>query len=263
MTTSADPTATTPPEPAPSPLATAINKHHQELHEKLTTFASDVDAGLDSPIEAERVVALNELTDFLTGELKPHAEGEERALYPAVDPLVAAHGSATATMRVDHEHIAQRIRRIGELAEGLREAPTPAARKPLAAEMRRQLTGLEAIFALHLEKEERVYLPLIERYVPPAEQERILDDVHGAPAIETTADGAVALDVRKLPPAQRHERVFAHFEALSAGESFVLINDHDPKPLYYQMSAEHPGILVWEYVEKGPSTWRVRIGKRA
>ena len=42
----------------------------------------------------------------------------------------------------------------------------------------------------------------------------------------------------------------------------MLINDHDPKPLYYQFAAEHAGEFVWEYSEKGPIDWRVRIGKR-
>ncbi|MHB1250237.1 MAG: DUF2249 domain-containing protein [Polaromonas sp.] len=41
------------------------------------------------------------------------------------------------------------------------------------------------------------------------------------------------------------------------------MNDHDPKPLYYQFDAEHPGEFTWDYLESGPETWRVRIGKIA
>ena len=69
------------------------------------------------------------------------------------------------------------------------------------------------------------------------------------------------LDVRTMPPARRHETIFARFEALGAGEWFELVNDHDPKPLYYQFQAEHPGAFTWEYVERGPEVWRVRIGR--
>lgn len=69
------------------------------------------------------------------------------------------------------------------------------------------------------------------------------------------------LDVRELPPAERHERIFQTYAALLAGESFVLVNDHDPKPLYYQFAAEEPGRFAWEYVESGPEVWRVRIGR--
>jgi uncharacterized protein (DUF2249 family) len=50
---------------------------------------------------------------------------------------------------------------------------------------------------------------------------------------------------------------------LEPGASFLLVNDHDPKPLYYQFAAEHAGEFTWEYLEKGPTDWRVRIGKTA
>jgi uncharacterized protein (DUF2249 family) len=48
---------------------------------------------------------------------------------------------------------------------------------------------------------------------------------------------------------------------LEAGESFILVNDHDPKPLYYQFQAERTGEFTWEYLEQGPAAWRVRIGR--
>lgn len=68
------------------------------------------------------------------------------------------------------------------------------------------------------------------------------------------------LDVRSLPPAQRHSAIFAQYRALSPGGGFMLINDHDPKPLKYQFEAEYPGQFSWDYLESGPKTWRVRIG---
>lgn len=69
------------------------------------------------------------------------------------------------------------------------------------------------------------------------------------------------LDVRTLAPAKRHETIFAAYDGLGAGGAFVLVNDHDPKPLYYQFEAEHPGTFSWDYLESGPRTWRVRIGR--
>lgn len=71
------------------------------------------------------------------------------------------------------------------------------------------------------------------------------------------------IDVRTLVPAQRHARIFQLVGALAAGDSFVLINDHDPKPLYYQLEAEHPGAFSWTYLEQGPQVWRVSIGRPA
>ncbi|GAA6731424.1 MULTISPECIES: DUF2249 domain-containing protein [Thermus] len=70
------------------------------------------------------------------------------------------------------------------------------------------------------------------------------------------------LDVRSIPPRERHPRIFGVFDGLAPGESFVLVNDHDPKPLYYQFQAERPGAFAWEYLEAGPEVWRVRITRR-
>ena len=79
----------------------------------------------------------------------------------------------------------------------------------------------------------------------------------------TMASTDQQLDVRAEPPARRHQLIFDTYEQLAPGGAFVLVNDHDPKPLYYQFAAEHPGRFSWEYLEQGPDTWRVRIGRAA
>jgi uncharacterized protein (DUF2249 family) len=71
------------------------------------------------------------------------------------------------------------------------------------------------------------------------------------------------VDVRAIPPAQRHPLIFGAFHELAPGEGFVLVNDHDPKPLYYQFKFEQEGLFTWEYLAQGPSEWRVRIGRVA
>jgi uncharacterized protein (DUF2249 family) len=69
------------------------------------------------------------------------------------------------------------------------------------------------------------------------------------------------LDVREIPHARRHTLIFETFDALEPGSGFELVNDHDPKPLYYQLAAEQAGTFSWDYLEQGPETWRVRIGR--
>lgn len=69
------------------------------------------------------------------------------------------------------------------------------------------------------------------------------------------------LDVRPIPPREKHSTIFQTFDALGTGESFVLINDHDPRPLRYQFDAEHAGRFGWQYLEQGPEVWRVQISK--
>ncbi|MGH7080692.1 MAG: DUF2249 domain-containing protein [Acetobacteraceae bacterium] len=69
------------------------------------------------------------------------------------------------------------------------------------------------------------------------------------------------LDVRRLVPAQRHHQIFETWGKLAPGARFTLVNDHDPKPLYYQFDAEHHGQFSWHYLEQGPEVWRVEIGR--
>ncbi len=71
------------------------------------------------------------------------------------------------------------------------------------------------------------------------------------------------IDVREITPRERHPLIFQTFDDLKPGESFQLVNDHDPKPLYYQFMAERQGQVGWEYLEEGPETWRVRISRTA
>ncbi len=80
-------------------------------------------------------------------------------------------------------------------------------------------------------------------------------------AIEKTE--AITLDVREIPPRERHPLIFGTFERLLPGQALRLVNDHDPKPLYYQFAAEQPGKVGWEYLEQGPDVWQVRITKLA
>jgi uncharacterized protein (DUF2249 family) len=69
------------------------------------------------------------------------------------------------------------------------------------------------------------------------------------------------LDVREIPPTERHPMIFRRFAALPEGEAFILINDHDPRPLYFQLNLEYNGQIGWDYLEQGPIVWRVRISR--
>lgn len=75
----------------------------------------------------------------------------------------------------------------------------------------------------------------------------------------TATASSSRLDVRELAPRDRHPLIFSTFGALPIGQAMELINDHDPKPLYYQFQAEMPGAFSWDYLEDGPDTWRVAI----
>ena len=69
------------------------------------------------------------------------------------------------------------------------------------------------------------------------------------------------IDVTILEPRMKHPAIFKKFDEISEGESFVIFNDHDPKPLYYQLVGERGNIFSWEYIENGPNNWLVKIQK--
>lgn len=71
------------------------------------------------------------------------------------------------------------------------------------------------------------------------------------------------LDVRVIPPRDKHPTIFRTFEELTVGTSFDLLNDHDPFPLRYQFEAQRAGEYEWTYIESGPQVWRVRIARIA
>ena len=206
--------------------AEAIRQHHRALYDQLAALLAE-DGTVTDP---DRFVR------FLHQELLPHADEEERELYDRIEPSIPP-GQRTLTMRLDHAAIRRSADELRALVARLATASTEE-RQPLEQQLRRRAIELAAIVRLHLDKEEQVYLPLYEQLTSETE-----------------------LDVRDVPPPQRHPLIFRTFEALAPGQAFVLVNDHDPKPLFYQFQAERAGQFTWDYLERGPQVWRVRIGK--
>ncbi len=200
---------------------------------------------------------LNALIALLEGELLEHARAERDHLYPTIDEVVQKHGRATATMDIDHEAIEKRVHDVTVAVERLRVASGRQERADAKRLLREALLRLEALLGVHMEKEERVYLPLLEAHLGTEEQRALLRRLdEETPA---TPSGEPTLDVRSIPHAVRHEEIFARFARLPVDDAFVLVNDHDPRPLAYEFSERHPSAFRWEDVERGPLVWRVRI----
>jgi uncharacterized protein (DUF2249 family) len=69
------------------------------------------------------------------------------------------------------------------------------------------------------------------------------------------------VNATEYPPQIKHKVIFETFDALNPGEAMLLINDHDPKPLFFQFQIERPNQFTWDYLEQGPETFRVKIGR--
>ena len=70
---------------------------------------------------------------------------------------------------------------------------------------------------------------------------------------------ASRIDVRAIAPRERHPLIFSTFDSLAEGQAMELVNDHDPRPLYFQFNARMPGQFAWDDLERGPEVWRVAI----
>ena len=69
------------------------------------------------------------------------------------------------------------------------------------------------------------------------------------------------IDVRLLPPQERHPKIFAMLEALTPKTGMLLISDHDPVPLRRHIALHFSGMFEWLALEEGPDVWRAEIRK--
>jgi uncharacterized protein (DUF2249 family) len=69
----------------------------------------------------------------------------------------------------------------------------------------------------------------------------------------------IVLDLRTIPPRERHALIFGRFDSLGAGQALQLVNDHNPQPLRYQFEDRSSGQFEWTVLESGPQVWRIQI----
>lgn len=69
------------------------------------------------------------------------------------------------------------------------------------------------------------------------------------------------MDVRAIPCSIKHGAILRVWRELPVGDHFILRNGHDPVPLRYQIEAEFPGALRWEYVAVAPDDVSVKLTK--
>jgi hemerythrin-like domain-containing protein len=137
----------------------ALCVQHSRLKERLAQVQALAGALRSSEPEAA-AAAMKEVLRFLESEVRPHAEWEERVLYPLLDRRLGRARTFTATLRYEHRVI---DRWVTDLArEAARQTPDLVA---FARRTDKVLGLLEA----HFEAEEEVLPPALEG-IPLAEQ---------------------------------------------------------------------------------------------
>jgi uncharacterized protein (DUF2249 family) len=126
--------------------------------------------------------------------------------------------------------------------------------------MRIAAAGWSALWTSFPDEAERING--VMHYLARLEQQLATQDDQAQPGASVPTDDRV-IDIRSETPKRRHEIIFDTFDALPPGSAYVIVNDHDPKPLWYQFAAEHAGEFIWDALEEGPEVWRVRIGRVA
>lgn len=70
------------------------------------------------------------------------------------------------------------------------------------------------------------------------------------------------LDMTRIEPGRKYSTIFQYFDDLKEGESLIVNNDRDAKPLHYQLLAERGNIFNMEYLVQGPDVFKVKITKK-
>ena len=114
--------------------------------------------------------------DFLAGHLLPHATAEEAALYPVVARTMGST-DATKTMQMDHTEVHRLTEELGRVRNALGGAAPSDAQ---SSELRALLYGLYTLVSVHFEKEEQVYLPLLDANLGEAEAAAMFEAMESA-----------------------------------------------------------------------------------
>ena len=193
---------------------------------------------------ADRQAAQASLQEFCADRILRHLSAADQALYAPAAGAGPTRLLVTA-LRIQHRIIAHDISDLG----------TASTADQTRAAARSLVTMLESC----LEIQKSVLLPALAE-LPGADLPSLTQDM-GTLLEGKHLEKPDELDVREIPHGRRHPRIFGTYARLGEGESFVLVNNHDPKPLRREFDTAFPGQYAWDYLEQGPARWRVRIGR--
>lgn len=238
-----------------------VNEHHAYVRESLPVlraFTQKV-ARVHGAARPE-LVEIAGLVEEVALDLEAHLASEEEVVFPRIKALAAGdpNGSGRTLrelideMEGEHDRAGELMREIRRLSSGY--VPPEGACNTYRAAFAK-LEEFEDDLHRHVHLENNVLFPKALALEAPTSSEAV------PPSATAPAPSAKVLDVRVIPPPQKHPAIFTAFDALDAGDHFVLVNDHDPVPLRYQFEFTRSGQIGWEYLEQGPELWRVRISK--
>ncbi len=245
---------------APHPVHTLMEEH-KVIVQSLNELGSLVQELKGKGDFAEMGAALERLKDISHHlvEAENHHLREEEVLFPLLEKHDVVE--PPAIMKMDHVEFRKRKRELYQLTHNHEDYGFQEFRQrvvELGEYLNRELGS-------HIFKEDNILYQIALQVLSSEEWEavKIGCDKIGyccfTPQDQPRNDQVIELDLRPLPPFQRHEKIFAVWNSLQPGQALRLVNDHDPKPLRYQFEAEFPGRHTWEYEQSEPRDWAVKI----
>lgn len=156
-------------------LTQPLRDEHKELLPQVEVLRSVADSIGEVSLDSLRR-GIDQAHEFLAHHLIPHAEAEDRALYPVVGRVMGAP-AATATMSRDHVEVGRLTAELASLRSELAGAILSAEE---AASLRGVLYGLYALVKLHFAKEEEIYLPILDARLTPDEAHEMFEAMEAA-----------------------------------------------------------------------------------
>ena len=194
-------------------------------------------------------------------EAESHHQREEDSLFPRLEKHDITE--PPAIMKMDHVEFRKRKKELYQLARNPRDYDFDEFQKKIIELGEYLSRELES----HIFKEDNILYQIGLQVLSPEEWEAAKKECDKigyccfTPEDQKKEKEIVELDLRPMPPSERHEKIFQTWDVLKPGETLRIINDHDPKPLHYQYEAEYKNQYEWEYEQSGPKDWMIKIKK--
>ncbi|MBI2852800.1 MAG: DUF438 domain-containing protein [Chloroflexi bacterium] len=248
---------------APHPVHTLMEEHKiiigqlkemDSVIEKLKDTKSLEGLGAD-------IERLKDISHHLV-EAENHHKREEDVLFPMLEKHKIEE--PPTIMRMDHVEFRKRKQELFKVTHNPQDYSFDEFKgkvTELGGYLSQQLEG-------HIFKEDNILYQIALQVLSKEEWGEIkkaCDEIGYCcftPADVLSAERIVDLDLRPIFIFERHDKIFEKWDAMKPGETLRITNDHDPKPLRYQFEVEYKDHYEWEYEQKGPKDWIVKIKKK-
>ncbi len=156
-------------------LTQPLRDEHKELFPHVDRIRQVAEMIAEAP-QSDIRNGVEEVYDFLANHLKPHAEAEEAALYPAVQKVLGSP-DATKTMSRDHVEVGAYIAELATIRNGLTD---DALTTEQAKALQRVLYGVYGLVKVHFAKEEEVYLPILDQHLTAGSARELFEAMEAA-----------------------------------------------------------------------------------